>query len=226
MTTASRRPGRPTQAEAERLDEQLREAAVETFLEHGYDGASMEAIARAAGITKQTLYSRYADKRAVFIDVIPWAMSRYEQPDPVNDTAEDDLAAALTTIARDALARATDPKLVRLQRIAMNESGRFPEFSLSGETMAWSPRLRAVMELLRRHQAAGNIEVDDIELWSEHFLTLVQVLPARLADFGVFRSKRQEDRHLQSAVELFMRALRPQSSAAKRDSSRKRRSTV
>jgi TetR/AcrR family transcriptional regulator, mexJK operon transcriptional repressor len=209
MTTASRRPGRPTQAEAERLGEQLREAALATFLEHGYDGASMEAIARAAGITKQTLYSRYPDKRAVFIDVIPWAMSRYEQPDPVGAADGDDLVAALTTIARDALARATDPKLVRLQRIAMNESGRFPEFALSGETMAWSPRLRAVMELLRRHQALGAIEIEDIELWSEHFLTLVQVLPARLADFGVFRSKKQEERHLTSAVELFLRAIRP-----------------
>src|SRR5262249_33912543 len=153
-----------------------------------------------------TLYSRYADKRAVFIDVIPWAMSRYKEPDPVADADHDDLAAALMTIARDALARATDPKLVRLQRIAMNESGRFPEFALSGETMAWSPRLRAVMKLLRRLQAAGSIEVDDIELWSEHFLALVQVLPGRLAEFGVFRNKRQEERHLKSAVELFMRA--------------------
>ncbi|OBA70330.1 TetR family transcriptional regulator [Mycobacterium sp. 1554424.7] len=224
MTTTSRRPGRPTQAEAERLDEQLREAAVATFLEHGYDGASMEAIARAAGITKQTLYSRYADKRAVFMDVIPWAMSRYEQPDLVGDAAGDDLGAALTTIARDALERATDPKLVRLQRIAMNESGRFPEFSLSGETMAWSPRLRAVMDLLRHHQAAGNIEVDDIELWSEHFLTLVQVLPARLADFGVYRSKKQQERHLNSAVELFLRAIRPAHPVAPPRASRKRRS--
>ena len=57
MPTQNRRPGRPTQAEAEHLGEQLREAAVAVFLEHGYDGTSMEAIARAAGITKQTLYS-------------------------------------------------------------------------------------------------------------------------------------------------------------------------
>jgi TetR/AcrR family transcriptional regulator, mexJK operon transcriptional repressor len=214
MTVTGRRPGRPTQAEAKRLDEQLREVAVAVFLEHGYDGASMEAIARAAGITKQTLYSRYADKRAIFIDVIPWAMSRYENPEPVGDSDEDDLAAALTTIARDAVARATDPALVRLQRIAMNESARFPEFSRSGETMTWSPRLRAVMELLRRHKAAGTIEVDDIELAAEHFLTLAQVLPARLADFGVFRSKKQEQRHLESAVTFFLRALRPGASLA------------
>jgi AcrR family transcriptional regulator len=224
MTALNRRPGRPTQAEAERLDEQLREAAVATFLDHGYDGASMEAIARAAGITKQTLYSRYADKHAVFVDVIPWAMSRYEQPDSVSPDDQDDLYAALMTIARDALARVTDPKLVRLQRIAMNESARFPEFSLSGETMTWSPRLRAVMDLLQRHQDTGTIDVDDIELAAEHFLTLVQVLPARLADFGVFRTKHQEERHLKSAVAFFLRGVAPVHNRQK--AARGRRSTA
>jgi AcrR family transcriptional regulator len=183
----------------------------------------MEAIARAAGIAKQTLYSRYPDKHAVFIDVIPWAMSRYERPESQTKTDDADLASALTTIARDALARATDPKLVRLQRIAMNESGRFPEFALSAETMTWSPRLRAVMDLLRRHQASGAVEIEDVELAAEHFLTLVQVLPARLADFGVFRSKQQEERHLRSAVDLFMRAIRPEVKAQSRTSTRRRR---
>ena len=52
-------------------------AAVATFLEMGYAGASMETIAKAAGITKRSLYARYADKRAVFADVIPWALARY-----------------------------------------------------------------------------------------------------------------------------------------------------
>ncbi|MDR3660869.1 MAG: hypothetical protein ACLP4W_21550 [Mycobacterium sp.] len=32
-------------------------------------------------------------------------------------------------------ASGTDPQIVRLQRIAMNESARFPEFAISGETM-------------------------------------------------------------------------------------------
>jgi TetR/AcrR family transcriptional repressor of mexJK operon len=209
MTTMNRRPGRPTNAEAERLDEQLREAAVETFLEHGYDGASMEAIARAAGITKQTLYSRYPDKRAVFAEVIPWAVSRHVGLDPVSNADADEIAASLTTIAREALARSTDPRIVRLQRIAMNESARFPEFAISAETMRWSPRLRAVMDLLRRHNEAGEIEIapDEIELAAEHFLALVEALPMRLAEFGVYRSPKQQDRHMRYAVRLFLRAV-------------------
>ena len=65
------------------------------------------------------------------------------------------------------------------------------------------------MELLRRHQDAGTIEVDDIELAAEHFLALVEVLPARMADFGVYRSRKQENRHLQHAVRLFLNGILP-----------------
>jgi len=215
MPTTNRRPGRPTQAEAEALTEQLREAALATFLECGYDGASMEAIARAAGITKQTLYSRYGDKRAVFADVIPWAMSRHETDGAFNTAENDDLTEALTSIGRKALARATDPRLVRLQQIAMNESSRFPEFSISAETMMWSARLRAVVELLDRHCTAGDIEIDpdEMELAAEHFLAMVEAIPMRLAEFGVFRSNKQGERHLQYAVKLFLRAVAPSGGA-------------
>src|SRR5437868_2848603 len=218
MTTINRRPGRPTHAESQRLEEQLREAAVATFLEHGYDGASMEAIARAAGITKQTLYSRYPDKRAIFADVIPWAMSRHERHEIADGTNGDDLAGVLTAIAREGLSRSTDPQIVRLQRIAMNESARFPEFAISAETMTWSPRLRAVMDLLRRHRDAGDIDIDadEIELAAEHFLALVEALPSRLAEFGVFRSTKQAERHLQYAIQLLLRAVQSRDQARPR----------
>jgi AcrR family transcriptional regulator len=188
----------------------LRDAAVATFLEQGYDRATMEMIAEAAGITKRTLYARYADKRAVFLDVIPRALSRSVERDPAPAVGDDDdLEAALLAIGRGALKRALDPDTVRLHRIAMNESPRFPEFALSAETFGWSHRQRQVMELLRRREAAGDIEVDDIELAAEHFLALVEALPARLADFGVYRSRRQEERHLKHAVNLFLRGILP-----------------
>jgi TetR/AcrR family transcriptional repressor of mexJK operon len=201
------RRGRPTTEEAAQLHQQLREAAVSAFLEYGYDGATMEAIAQAAGITKRTLYARYPDKRAVFVDVIPWAFSRSVERDSSPHVDDDDLTAALLSIGRGAVKRALDPDTLRLHRIVMNESGRFPEFAVSAETLGWSRRQRQVMDLLRHHQAAGTIQVDDIELAAEHFLAMVEVLPARLADFGVFRSRKQQDRHLKHAVNLFLRGV-------------------
>jgi TetR/AcrR family transcriptional regulator, mexJK operon transcriptional repressor len=203
------RRGRPTRAEASQLHEQLRQAAVAVFLEYGYDGATMEEIARAAGITKRTLYARYPNKRAVFLDVIPWALTRAVENDAGTKVDHDDLAAALTAIGRGSIKRSVDPDTVRLHRIVRNEIGRFPEFAVSAETLGWSRRQRQVMELLRRHQDAGTIEVDDIELAAEHFHALVEVLPARLADFGVYRSRKQENRHLQHAVRLFLNGILP-----------------
>ncbi len=208
MATATRR-GRPTQAEAKKLHQKLRKAAVATFVKYGYDRATMEAIARAAGITRRTLYARYPDKRAVFVDVIPWALTRRTACEPNDDVGGDDLRTSLVAIGRAGLARAIDPDNVRLTRIAMNESARFPEFAISAHSMIWSGRQRQIMDLLRRHQDAGAIEVDDLELAAGQFIAMIEHLPVRLADCGIYRSAEEEERHLQHAVNLFLRgALR------------------
>jgi AcrR family transcriptional regulator len=205
MVTSRR--GRPTQVEAEKLHQKLRTVAVATFIKQGYDGTTMEAIARAAGITRRTLYARYPDKRAVFLDVIPWALTLRTAHDSDSRRDDSDLASALITIARGALARALDPDTLGLTRIAMNESARFPEFALSAQTMTWSARQREVMELLRRHQEAGTIQIDDVEVSAGHFLAMIELVPQRLADFGIYRTKEEHERHLHHAVDLFLRGV-------------------
>ncbi len=141
--------------------------------------------------------------------MIPWALSRYEAADPVDAPNDDDVEAALLAVAREALKRATDPANVRLTRIAMSESARFPEFGVTADSMMWSGRQRAVVDVLRRGQAKGVVQVDDIELAAEQFLAMVELLPGRLADFGIYRSKRREERHLRHAVALFLRGAMP-----------------
>jgi AcrR family transcriptional regulator len=206
VVTTTRR-GRPTQAEAKKLHQKLRKAAVATFVKYGYDGTTMEAIARAAGITRRTLYARYPDKRAVFADVIPWALTRRTEREESYDLDDGDLRSSLVAVGRAGLARAIDPDIVRLTRIAMSESARFPEFAISAHSMTWSGRHRQVMDLLRRHHEAGTIEVEDLEFTAGHFIAMIEHLPARLADFGVYRSAEEEERHLQHAVDLFLRGV-------------------
>jgi TetR/AcrR family transcriptional regulator, mexJK operon transcriptional repressor len=206
VVTTTRR-GRPTQAEAKKLHQKLRKAAVATFVKYGYDGTTMEAIAKAAGITRRTLYARYPDKRAVFLDVIPWALTRRTEREESYDLDDGDLRASLVAIGRAGLARAIDPDIVRLTRIAMNESARFPEFAVSAHSMTWSGRHRQVMDLLRRHHESGTIEVDNLELTAGHFIAMIEHLPARLADFGIYRGTEEEERHLQQAVNLFLNGV-------------------
>jgi len=204
---ARSRSGRPTSTEAARLTERLRGAAVETFLEYGYDGTTMETVAQAAGITKGTLYSRYSDKRALFIAVSAWALTRLERDQQVSEPLPDDLAEALTVTARAILARSVDPDITRLNRMAIAESARFPEFAASSQAVTWTPRIRVIMDLLRRHEHAGAIAVDDIELAAEQFFAMVGAMPAWLAAYGIHRTPEVEEAHLQHAVKLFLNGV-------------------
>jgi TetR/AcrR family transcriptional repressor of mexJK operon len=117
------RRGRPTQEEARQLDLAVREAAVATFVEMGYAGAGMEAIARAAGITNARSM-RGTPTSAVFADVIPWALARYTDDPLAADIGDEDVETALVTLGRASLERATHPQDVRLKRIAFNEAAR------------------------------------------------------------------------------------------------------
>ena len=76
------RAGRPTAARVEAIDRNILAAARETFLAHGFEVASMEAIAAAANVSKSTLYSRYAAKDALLNAVVAaqiadWSAERH-----------------------------------------------------------------------------------------------------------------------------------------------------
>ncbi len=49
--------------------EQVIEGAREVFMSDGFEGASVDSIARRAGVSKATLYSYFADKRLLFVEV-------------------------------------------------------------------------------------------------------------------------------------------------------------
>ena len=46
----------------------LREAALELYLEHGYDATTTAQIAERAGVTERTYFRHFADKREVLFD--------------------------------------------------------------------------------------------------------------------------------------------------------------
>ncbi len=204
-----RRGGRPTLEEAAQIDHEVRECALRLFLENGYDATTMDAIAQAAGTSKSSLYARFDSKEALFSSVLGWATRSgwpLEEPEPPD---LDDLEDALTAIARAALRRALDPAVIRLSRIAIAQAERFPDISRRTHTADSWPRQRLVVDLLNRHAATGEIVVEDPEVTAELFLGMVSGVPARLASFGIIRDSPTQDHHLQVAVRLFMRSLRP-----------------
>jgi AcrR family transcriptional regulator len=188
----------------------VRECALRLFLERGYEGTTMDAVAQGAGTTKVSLYARFPSKEALFSSVLEWAIQRTDWPAPEPDPPDPaDLQGALTAIAHSALRRALDPAMVSLSRIAIAQASRFPEIARRTQAAAFWPRQQQVVDLLMRHAALGTIVADDPDILAEHFLAMVGGMPARLASFGMRRSHAAQEHHTEVAVRLFARSLRP-----------------
>jgi AcrR family transcriptional regulator len=81
------RAGRPTAARAAAIQRAILEAARQVFRTDGFDAASMESVAAAAGVSKGTLYARYPTKAALMRAVVDgqlaaWAAGRDRGPLP------------------------------------------------------------------------------------------------------------------------------------------------
>jgi AcrR family transcriptional regulator len=67
---APRRPGRLSAEEMAELPDRLLDAALAEFNAHGFGDTTMEKIARRAGASTKTLYSRYDNKAALLNGVV------------------------------------------------------------------------------------------------------------------------------------------------------------
>jgi AcrR family transcriptional regulator len=90
---AARPPGRPRSPEAHRA---ILEAAIDLFVEHGYEAMSMEGIAARAGVGKTTIYRRWPSKEDLLVDAIDELIFEAEPPD--TGSVREDLVQMVTTV--------------------------------------------------------------------------------------------------------------------------------
>src|SRR3982074_3563746 len=81
--------GRPTREEAARRDERLIEVATNLFMERGFEGTSIDAVAEAAGVSKPTVYARYRDKGDLFAAVLRDRIREWLPPPPTGRRGHD-----------------------------------------------------------------------------------------------------------------------------------------
>jgi AcrR family transcriptional regulator len=68
--TTRRRKGLARAEQVARNREALLDAARQVFRDHGYAGASLDAVAEAAGFTKGAVYSHFASKADLFLQLL------------------------------------------------------------------------------------------------------------------------------------------------------------
>ena len=129
---------------------QIIEAAIECFLELGYQGTSMNAVAARANVIKQTIYTHFIDKETLFKSVIQsvtldYVRSELDSPKMANKSARD----RLLKIAQTILLRHQDPRYQKFYRTMIGEVERFPELAEAFTEATVKPGIKLVANLLK-----------------------------------------------------------------------------
>ena len=186
--------------------DQVLEGARQVFMADGFEGASVDDIARAAKVSKATLYSYVPDKRLLFMEVAKHecqrqaelAIAQVQTDGPMNET----LFNAASTMARFFMS-----KLGRqTYRIAVAESERFPEIGqavyYAGPTIARN----ALIDYLSNRMEAGELIIEDLDLAADQFIEMCKASHHIQAMMGVKTdfTDAEIDRVIRGAVDTFL----------------------
>ncbi len=104
--------------------DEIIEIARKTFLELGYERASMAEIANRLGGSKATLYGYFPSKEALFLAIVNKLAEQYVSPavQRLEESGEDEVREALQRFGEQFLKIICDPEAVAAFRVVISEA--------------------------------------------------------------------------------------------------------
>lgn len=159
--------------------------AREIFLRDGFEGASVDDIARAAGVSKATLYSYFSDKRELFREVTRVECERMAETTLARIDFNAPPREVFTTAAHSLTRFLLSNFSLQMFRTCVAEAARFPElgqaFYQNGPEMG---RARMVV-YLKLAIERGQLHDVDPDMIAEQFSELCRARLWTRAIFGV-----------------------------------------
>jgi AcrR family transcriptional regulator len=178
--SSTRARGRPRDTQAHRA---ILEAALQSFIDDGYEGMSMESVAARAGVGKTTIYRRWPSKKELIVAAMDTLLEEFRVPDT------GDLRADLTSWVRHAHRFFTETKAGELLPRMIAELARGTPLGLSYFEKVMRPRLQGIVQALEAAKGRGELRADLDEhlalasiVGSMMFLRLTRALPKTKGD--------------------------------------------
>ena len=151
-------------SKSEEKTQAILKGAMQEFLAHGYAAASMDKIAKAAKVSKATVYSHFGDKESLFNAVMQdlvkdkfQTVMGLQKP----QSLEQDPKTVLSEMALRMLNNVkSDRTFQDLIRIIMGESGRFPKLAQAYVRNIVKPGVETLTQYFKAHP---HLKLDDPE---------------------------------------------------------------
>ena len=203
------RLGRPTKEESKRRHQKMLDSALDIFLERGYEQTTMLEIANAVGMSKQTIYAAYSDKEALFLATVKKAVERYTVPlKSFKAIASDDLEEVLSRVAKIRLDNLATPTGIKLQRILIFQSFRFPGLDRASFEESNGPTIEFLSTVFERFHTTGEVTVEEPKRAAIAFISLISGGPFRIFLSGSTLAEDELQKHIRFTVNLFLDGIR------------------
>jgi len=148
--------------------QQVLMGARKVFMEHGFEGASVDEIARAAGTSKATLYSYFPDKRQLFEAVMQSAVDSTGEVMRGGESAEP-VEAVLRRMAESFATFLFSPAAQEMFRVCIGESGRFPELGAAFHASGIARARGQLVDFFEAAASRGELAIEDPETAADQF---------------------------------------------------------
>lgn len=182
------------------------DAALKVFAAQGYTGASMDAVAAEAGVTKPTLYSYFPSKESLFQAMM--LGKRDVMLDVFEHPSQQGMVADLLVFAWAYADTVMRPEMLSLARLIIGEVQRFPEIGRAYQASGPDHLLRGIMRYLDGQRHAGRLDFEDTELAAQDLWGLILSAPRTQA---LYMPDAQPDRatltrYITNGLRVFLKA--------------------
>lgn len=181
-------------------------AARAAFIAQGYGGVSIDALARDAGVSKETIYRHFADKQALFRAALDDLAAEFAARTAALHAAAPSPGAELAGLARAVLDAALEGGLLSPFQLAAGVAGTMPAFAEELQALQWvrmEPVRRVLEGHVRQHASGGRRPAAAVPLsLALDFGSLAVGGPALLLGFPPL-AVAERDRHAARVAALF-----------------------
>ena len=186
--------------------DQVLDGARTIFLRDGFERASVDDIAREAGVSKATIYAYFPDKQLLFLEVARLECRAQTEAAEAAVDPHADVRVVLTVAAERIATFHMSEFGQRMFRIVVGEGERFP--GLGREFYENGPGLihDRLVHHMRCYVDGGYLRIDDLDLAADQFAQLCKATIHEKLIFGMARSITPADvqRSITGAVDMFL----------------------
>lgn len=159
------------EAQKARKRRRILDAALAEFARNGFAGASMQAIADAAGVSKPTLYKYIGQKDDMLSAILD--SGQRNLLNPFSGPRDAPMVPALWEFARSYADLALAPDMLALARIVIAEAGRHPDLARQYVNQGPGQAFAGIVAYIAGQQALVRLKADDAASAAEHLWALI-----------------------------------------------------